>query len=173
MCVTGIYYHVSLNFFWVNRWIFMKLWTDVMPLEANILIPYCRCTRWGWVVSVMPQPRFTPGERTPSTRWIGVWVGLRAGLDAEDRRKILCPCQASLVDQSRVGHYQLSYPSSWIKVKLKKKNQMMYYISSPESSTWNKSFCVKILSLIRKKFEESTFSVTELFSSVISCRHVA
>jgi hypothetical protein len=25
--------------------------------------------------------RFTPGERAPSTHWIGGWVDLRAGLD--------------------------------------------------------------------------------------------
>jgi hypothetical protein len=25
--------------------------------------------------------RFIPGEREPGTRWIGVWVGPRAGLD--------------------------------------------------------------------------------------------
>jgi hypothetical protein len=28
----------------------------------------------------MPRTRFTPGERTPSTHWIGGWVGPRAGL---------------------------------------------------------------------------------------------
>jgi hypothetical protein len=25
----------------------------------------------GWVVSVTTQPRFTPGERTPGTHWLG------------------------------------------------------------------------------------------------------
>jgi hypothetical protein len=30
-----------------------------------------------------------PGERTPDTHWIGGWVGLRLGLDAGARRKIL------------------------------------------------------------------------------------
>jgi len=25
--------------------------------------------------------RFTPGERTPSTHWMGGWVGTKAGLD--------------------------------------------------------------------------------------------
>jgi hypothetical protein len=40
------------------------------------------------VVSVTPRPRFTPGERTPGTHWIGGWVGPRAGLDAGARRKV-------------------------------------------------------------------------------------
>jgi hypothetical protein len=34
------------------------------------------------MVSVTPRTRFTPGERTPGTHWIGGWVGPRAGLDA-------------------------------------------------------------------------------------------
>jgi hypothetical protein len=33
--------------------------------------------------------RFTPGERAPGTRWIGDWVGLRAGLDDLEERKFL------------------------------------------------------------------------------------
>jgi hypothetical protein len=37
--------------------------------------------RWGWVVSITPQPRFTPGERTPDTHWTGGWIGPRAGMD--------------------------------------------------------------------------------------------
>jgi hypothetical protein len=45
----------------------------------------------GWVVSVTPRPRFTPGERTPCTHCTGSWVGPRAGLDTDVRRKILLP----------------------------------------------------------------------------------
>jgi len=45
----------------------------------------------GWVVSITPRPRFTPGERTPGTHCTGGWVGPRAGLDTEARGKILCP----------------------------------------------------------------------------------
>jgi hypothetical protein len=40
------------------------------------------------VVSITTRPRFTLGERTPGTHWIGGWVGPRAGLDAGARRKI-------------------------------------------------------------------------------------
>jgi hypothetical protein len=34
-----------------------------------------------------------PRERTPGIRWIGGWVGLRAGLDTGARGKFLCLCQ--------------------------------------------------------------------------------
>jgi hypothetical protein len=47
-----------------------------------------------------------PGERTPSIHWTGGWVGLRAGLDAKVRRKILCLCRGlNTVVQSVVRHY--------------------------------------------------------------------
>jgi hypothetical protein len=39
--------------------------------------------------------RDLPQERTPGTHWIGGWVGLRACLGTEARRKILCLCQES------------------------------------------------------------------------------
>jgi hypothetical protein len=49
-------------------------------------------TRWGWVVSITPQSRFSPGERTPGTHCTGVWVGPRAAdLDTQVRGKILSP----------------------------------------------------------------------------------
>jgi hypothetical protein len=63
----------------------------------------------GWVISITPRPRFTPGERTPGTHCRGGWVGPRAGLDTEDRWKILCPCRGSNPDrpvvQPVVRHY--------------------------------------------------------------------
>jgi hypothetical protein len=40
--------------------------------------------RWEWVVSITPRPRFTPGERTPGTHWIGGWVG---GLQSRSGRR--------------------------------------------------------------------------------------
>jgi hypothetical protein len=41
------------------------------------------------MVSITHRPRFTPGERTPVTHWIGEWVGLRAGLDTETKEERL------------------------------------------------------------------------------------
>jgi hypothetical protein len=63
--------------------------------EVKLLLILNLGTRWGWVVSITPRPRFAPGERTPGTHCIGGWVGPRAGLDAEARRKILCLCRGS------------------------------------------------------------------------------
>jgi hypothetical protein len=52
---------------------------------------------------------FIPGKRTPGTHWTGGWMGPRAGLDTEDREKILCPCRGSNLDrpvvQPVVRHY--------------------------------------------------------------------
>jgi hypothetical protein len=77
-------------------------------------------TRWGWVVSITPRPRFTPGEMTPGTHCTGGWVSPRAGLDAEVRRKILCLCRGlnpgrsvrsqSLYWLSYLGSYPLCTP---------------------------------------------------------------
>jgi hypothetical protein len=53
----------------------------------------------GWVVSVTPRPRFTPGERTTDTHCTGGWVGPRAGLDTEAAGKISCFCRGSNLDR--------------------------------------------------------------------------
>jgi hypothetical protein len=55
------------------------------------LSSYSFSTRWGWVVSVTPRPRFSPGERTPGTHRTGGWVGPTAGLNTEATGKILSP----------------------------------------------------------------------------------
>jgi hypothetical protein len=61
--------------------------------EVQLLLILDLGTRWGRVVSFTPRPRFSPRERTPGTHCSGGWVGPRAGLDTEDRGKILCPCR--------------------------------------------------------------------------------
>jgi hypothetical protein len=38
------------------------------------------------------QAALYPQRKDPGTRWLGGWVGPRAGLDAEARGKILCLC---------------------------------------------------------------------------------
>jgi hypothetical protein len=74
--------------------------------------------RWGWVVSVTPKPRFTPGERTSGTHCTGGWVGPRAGLDAEARGKI--PCRGSNPDRPARSQtlFCLSYHDSSFKLQL-------------------------------------------------------
>jgi hypothetical protein len=73
-------------------------------------------TRWVWVVSVTPRPRFRPGERTPGTHCTGGWVGPRTGLDTEARGKILSHLPG--IEPRSTGRrarnhtlYWLSYPA--------------------------------------------------------------
>jgi hypothetical protein len=59
----------------------------------------------GGELSASRPGRFVLMERAPITRWIGGWVGPRAGLDAVVKGKIPSPCRDSeppiiqLVDQ--------------------------------------------------------------------------
>jgi hypothetical protein len=91
-------------------------------------------TRWGWVVSITPRLRFTPGERTPGTHWTGGWVSPRAGLDAEARRKILCLCRGSNPGRPVCSQtlYCLSYPGSgWLLVVLHFLGPVVRLIGNP------------------------------------------
>jgi hypothetical protein len=63
--------------------------------EMQLLLIIDFGTKRGWVVSVTPRLRFTLGERTPGTHWIGGWMGLRAGMNTEARGIILCLCRGS------------------------------------------------------------------------------
>jgi hypothetical protein len=70
-------------------------WRHMGGEEVQLLLILNLSTRGGWVVSITSQPCFTLRERAPSTHWTGGWVGPRASLDAETRRKILCLCRGS------------------------------------------------------------------------------
>jgi hypothetical protein len=63
----------------------------------------------GRMVSVTPRPRFTPGEITSGTHYIGGWVGPKAGLDTDFEEKYPCLWRGSNPDrpviQSLVRHY--------------------------------------------------------------------
>jgi hypothetical protein len=61
-----------------------------------------------------PGRAFTPGERTPGIHCTGGWVGPRAGLDTEDRGKIVCPRRGSNPGRPARSQtlYCLSYPGS-------------------------------------------------------------
>jgi hypothetical protein len=61
------------------------------------LIPALAGGEW----SALRPCRFTLGERTPGTLWIGGWVGPRAGLDDMEKRKLL-PYRDSKSDLSVV-----------------------------------------------------------------------
>jgi hypothetical protein len=60
--------------------------------------------------------RFTYGERTPSTHWIGGWMGPRTGLDDLEKRKFLPTPGLELRPLGRPARsqslYRLSYPGS-------------------------------------------------------------
>jgi hypothetical protein len=52
-------------------------------------------TRWGWVVSVTPQPGFSPWERTTGTHCTGGWVDPRTGLTQRTEEKSFRLCRVS------------------------------------------------------------------------------
>jgi hypothetical protein len=68
-----------------------------------------------WSVSL--PGRFTLGERTPSTHWIGGWVGPRVGLDDVEKRKFLnlpgLELRPSRHPARSQSLYRLRYPVSF------------------------------------------------------------
>jgi hypothetical protein len=64
--------------------------------------------------SASPPGRFTPGEKSLSTCWIGGWVDPRAGLDDVEKRKLLTLPGLELRPLSCPAHsqslYRLRYP---------------------------------------------------------------
>jgi hypothetical protein len=54
--------------------------------SGDLVPPFLMSARDGGEWSASRPCRFTPGERALSSHWIGSWVGLRAGLDASEKR---------------------------------------------------------------------------------------
>jgi hypothetical protein len=93
--------------------------------EVQLLLILDLSTRWGWVVSVTPRPRFTPWETTPDTHCTGGWVSPRAGLDTKTRGKIHLPLpeiEPRSPDRPARSQalYWLSYPPHFFTFSLSK-----------------------------------------------------
>jgi hypothetical protein len=84
--------------------------------EVLLLLILNLGSRWGWVVSITPRPRFTPGEKTPGTHCTGGWVGPRAG--AADAREKSCASVGHRTPVVQSAVYWLSYRGSWTAVVL-------------------------------------------------------
>jgi hypothetical protein len=124
----------------------------------------------------MPRPRFTPF----GTHWIRGWVGPRAGLDAEARRKILCPCRWSNPDRPARSQtlYWLSYCGSFAFSSL---SFFCHLIGTPNYLTVPMSICISpnlLLILLRDLWncekndylllKKKITSVTTVFKNVLS-----
>jgi hypothetical protein len=93
--------------------------------EVQLLLFLNLGTRRGWVVSITPRPRFTPGQRAPGTHCTGGCVGPSAGLDAEVRGKILCLCRGSNPGRpvrSQTLHWLCKWLKSSRRMRLKDKD---------------------------------------------------
>jgi hypothetical protein len=60
-----------------------------MNTYGTLGVQICNFLTWAIVGGASRPCRFTLGERTPGTQWIGGWVGPRAGMDDVENRKIL------------------------------------------------------------------------------------
>jgi hypothetical protein len=94
------------------KWFLYTPWRRFGWEEVQFLLSLNLGTRKGWVVTITPRRRFTPGKRAPGTRFVGGWVGPRAILDPEVGVKILRLCRGlnpvrSIRSQTP---YWLSYP---------------------------------------------------------------
>jgi hypothetical protein len=92
------------------------LYSEVFSLRAVelLLVLYLVC-RWGWVVSITPRPRFTPG-----THCTGGWVGLTT--------KNFLPLSGS--NRSRPVRSQTLYRLSYSHI-----NTVIYF---PQRTYWNR-----------------------------------
>jgi hypothetical protein len=67
--------------------------------SKSIAPPFMTSAADGREWSASRSVRFTSGERSPGTYWIGGRMDPRAGLDAVECIKIACPCRKSNPDR--------------------------------------------------------------------------
>jgi hypothetical protein len=95
----------------VTQWAAIRcVYTDTQSLKSKTVpLPPCslkgkrRYSSYSFLTSTLDVGEWSasrPGralsrEKDPGTLWAGGWVGLRAGLDTEARRKIICLCRGS------------------------------------------------------------------------------
>jgi hypothetical protein len=95
--------------------------------------------------------RHAPAALYP-THWIWGWVGPRAGLDAEARRKILCPCRRSNPDRPvRSRHYTAWAAAAPYYVPFEVLSLLSTICVDRRTEAW--SIC---------KWDESRFTVAEM-----------
>jgi hypothetical protein len=104
--------------------------------------------------------RFNPAEKASSTHWIGGWVGPRAGLDAEEKRKILqcresnpgrLPCSLLL--------YRQSYPDSSSLITFVNNYHFVshhYTIDCVETLVYLSYACTEQLDITANTFQQAT-----------------
>jgi hypothetical protein len=117
-----------------------------------------------------------PRGKDPRTHCTGGWVCPRAGLDTEDRGKILCPCRGSNpnrpVVQPVVRHYTActAQKSNWVTYKVTVYTGQCMYM---ESFKLFSQMFFKILGLInefyvQKLWKSFDFSVYQLYLNLNS-----
>jgi hypothetical protein len=67
--------------------------------SGGIVPPFLISALGGGKWSVSRPGHFTPRKITAGTHWIEVWLGLRSGLDAVEKRKKILPCPELMYDR--------------------------------------------------------------------------
>jgi hypothetical protein len=94
--------------------------------EVQLLLILNLGTRWGWVVSIMPRPRFTPGERTPGT------IVQEAGWAPEPvwTQRLEEKSSASVGDRTPVVQSVVKHYTDWATQLLSSSYRLLKYITA-------------------------------------------
>jgi hypothetical protein len=121
ICQFSILISSRAYLFWRSNFLEVdkKMWSRYTPCsrfeweELYLLLFLNLGTRRGVSGQHHAPAALYPGERGPGTHFIGGWVGPRADMDAETRRKMLCLCRRSNPGRPACTQtlYWLSYPA--------------------------------------------------------------